>query len=270
MASDPVGPTPFSLRRWSRRKHEAARADVARPSAPRETGVPPKPAGIDPQSADAMPRAALATSAGVASVTATSAQPVPAAASRPRSASAPHAAASNPDVPQAPLPAIDSMTIDSDFSPFMQPGVDDSLKRTALRKLFSDPRFNVMDGLDVYIDDYSKPDPIDPAIVRTLVQARYIFDPPKTRVNAEGHVEDVPEAPAEAMVDSPETAEADTVPGAVAATESIPLAAPVVQPPATVGAATAEPPAPASDPYAGPAILESAIEPPRKPETDRP
>jgi hypothetical protein len=23
-----------------------------------------------------------------------------------------------------------------------------------------DPRFNVMDGLDVYIDDYSKPDPI--------------------------------------------------------------------------------------------------------------
>jgi hypothetical protein len=29
-----------------------------------------------------------------------------------------------------------------------------------MRKLFSDPRFNVMDGLDIYIDDYSKPDPM--------------------------------------------------------------------------------------------------------------
>ena len=69
-----------------------------------------------------------------------------------------------------------------------------SVTRTALKKLFSDPRFNVMDGLDVYIGDYSKPDPIDPAIVRTLVQARYIFNPPATRVNAEGYVEDVPAA----------------------------------------------------------------------------
>jgi hypothetical protein len=44
----------------------------------------------------------------------------------------------------------------------------------------------------VYIDDYSKPDPIDPDIVRQMVQGRYIFDPPPTRTNAEGHVEDVP------------------------------------------------------------------------------
>ena len=49
-----------------------------------------------------------------------------------------------------------------------------------------------MDGLDVYIDDYSKPDPIDPDIVRQMVQGRYIFDPPPTRINAQGHVEDVP------------------------------------------------------------------------------
>jgi hypothetical protein len=111
------------------------------------------------------------------------------------------------------LPPIDSLTIDSDFTPFLRPDVDETLRRGALRKLFSDPRFNVMDGLDVYIDDYSKPDPIAPEIVAQLAHARYIFDPPKTRVNAEGHVEDVPpevalEAgapPADAAVEPPAT-----------------------------------------------------------------
>ena len=85
------------------------------------------------------------------------------------------------------LPPLESLTIDSDFSPFMQPGVDADVRRSALRKLLRDPRFNVMDGLDVYIDDYSMPSPIEPELARTLMQARYIFDPPQTRVNARGH-----------------------------------------------------------------------------------
>jgi Protein of unknown function (DUF3306) len=61
-----------------------------------------------------------------------------------------------------------------------------------LKKLLHDPRFNVMDGLDTYIADYSKPDPIEPEIVKQLMQARYLFNPPKTRVNEQGFVEDVP------------------------------------------------------------------------------
>lgn len=69
-----------------------------------------------------------------------------------------------PAVPAAaeppPLPPVETLTPDSDFSPFMRAEVDPNLRRTALRTLFQDPRFNVMDGLDVYIDDYSKPDPI--------------------------------------------------------------------------------------------------------------
>ena len=76
---------------------------------------------------------------------------------------------------------------------FLQPKVDESLKRQALRKLFADPRFNVMDGLDVYIDDYSKFEPIPPELVAQLNQAKFLFDPPKTRVNEQGHVEDVPD-----------------------------------------------------------------------------
>lgn len=42
----------------------------------------------------------------------------------------------------------------------MREGIDPDLRRAAIRTLVRDPRFNVMDGLDVYIDDYSKPDPI--------------------------------------------------------------------------------------------------------------
>lgn len=95
--------------------------------------------------------------------------------------------------PPAELPPVDGLTFDSDFEAFMRAKVDERVRRLALKKLFSDPRFNVMDGLDVYIDDYSKPDPLDPAIARTLAHARYIFNPPPTRVTAAGYVEDIPE-----------------------------------------------------------------------------
>ena len=42
------------------------------------------------------------------------------------------------------------------------------VKRAALRKLFTDPHFNVMDGLDIYIDDYSKPDPMPEGMLDKL------------------------------------------------------------------------------------------------------
>jgi hypothetical protein len=101
------------------------------------------------------------------------------------------------------LPPIDSLTFESDFTAFMKPDVDPSLKRLALKKLLRDPRFNVMDGLDTYIDDYSKPDPIDPDVVKQLMQARYIFNPPQTRVTEAGFVEDVPPE-VEAQAPTPE------------------------------------------------------------------
>jgi Protein of unknown function (DUF3306) len=79
-----------------------------------------------------------------------------------------------PPVPAAaietPLPPVESLTIDSDFTAFLQPKVDEALKRQALKKLFADPRFNVMDGLDVYIDDYTKSDPIPPDILERLMK----------------------------------------------------------------------------------------------------
>ncbi len=48
-----------------------------------------------------------------------------------------------------------------------------------------------MDGLDVYIDDYTQPDPISPEMLKQLLHTRHIFNPPATEVNAEGHVVDV-------------------------------------------------------------------------------
>lgn len=78
------------------------------------------------------------------------------------------------DVAAAPaeLPSLDGLSFESDFRAFMHEKVDAGLRRAALKKLFSDPRFNVMDGLDVYIDDYSKEDPIAPDMLAQLQHAR--------------------------------------------------------------------------------------------------
>lgn len=83
--------------------------------------------------------------------------------------------ASNPEAPAPELPAVDQLGIDSDFRGFFHPKVDESLRRAALKKLFSDPHFNVMDGLDVYIDDYSKSDPLPAAMLAGLKQAQNII-----------------------------------------------------------------------------------------------
>ena len=49
-----------------------------------------------------------------------------------------------------------------------------------MKTLFADPHFNVMDGLDIYIDDYSLSEPIPEAMLATLNQARgLLFDAPE-------------------------------------------------------------------------------------------
>src|SRR5262245_42911815 len=73
------------------------------------------------------------------------------------------------------LPPIEELTPDSDFRAFFHPKVGEDVRRAALKKLFNDPHFNVMDGLDVYIDDYSKTEPIPPAMLAGLRQAQNIL-----------------------------------------------------------------------------------------------
>jgi hypothetical protein len=97
--------------------------------------------------------------------------PAPTPASAPAVLPAPATAPGVPTPSAAlELPPVESLTFDSDFTAFLQPGVDDKVKRAALKQLFRDPRFNIMDGLDTYIDDYTKADPIPPDIVADLLQ----------------------------------------------------------------------------------------------------
>jgi hypothetical protein len=180
-------PDRLSLRRWSRRKLEAAQGKTA----PREGAA------------------------------------VPAATTQEPASQAPRPAGETPQTPAAPLPPIESLTNDSEFAAFFKPEVPEATKRAALKQLFRDPRFNVMDGLDVYIDDYTQPDPIPAEMMKQLAHVRHIFDPPKTEVNAEGYVVDVVDKVA------PESVTVTTTPAALA------------------GAASAERGAPAQDQAAG-------------------
>ncbi len=81
----------------------------------------------------------------------------------------------------ADLPAVESLTIEADFSRFMRPDVPPHMKTAALKKLFTDPHFNIMDGLDTYIDDYTKADPIPESMLRELAQSKMLglFDDEK-------------------------------------------------------------------------------------------
>lgn len=87
-------------------------------------------------------------------------------------AETPKPAAESP-LPQ--LPPVEQLGMDSDYRGFLHPKVDEALRRTALKKLFSDPHFNIMDGLDTYIDDYSISDPLPAAMLGELKQAQNIF-----------------------------------------------------------------------------------------------
>jgi len=96
----------------------------------------------------------------------------PEAAPEPATASPASLEHSNAAPPPEPLPPVESLTPASDFKPFMRPDVEPGVKQAALKQLFKDPQFNVMDGLDTYIEDYGVPDPIPAAMMKNLYQAR--------------------------------------------------------------------------------------------------
>ena len=118
---------------------------------------------------------------------------VPAGTAPPSSPPSTAAASAAPEA-SGPLPPVETLTPESDFTAFFQQQgkVDEAIKRAALKQLLRDPRFNVMDGLDIYVGDYTQSTPIPDDVLKRLVQAQAIFNPPKTMVNAEGHVVDVP------------------------------------------------------------------------------
>jgi hypothetical protein len=126
----PPDAEPF-LARWSRRKVQARQHGDVPPAPPGNPAAEAAPGDDDvPSAAEAAPGddAATGDDAG--------------AGAAPRAG--------------AVLPDLESLDADSDYSAFMAQGVDESLRREALRKLFRSPKFNVPDGLDDYCDDFTR------------------------------------------------------------------------------------------------------------------
>jgi hypothetical protein len=138
------------LTRWSRRKVQAQRGTVTEPAST-DASLAETPAAAAPKIDDQWP------------------------GDPPRPATAPptpepEALATTPPPPPT-LAEAQSLTRDADFTRFVGRDIDPQISNAAMKTLFSDPHFNVMDGLDTYIDDYGKPDPLPPGMLRKMVQS---------------------------------------------------------------------------------------------------
>jgi hypothetical protein len=110
-----------------------------------------------------------------------------------------------PQAPEAQLPAVESLTPHSEISAFMRPEVDPALRGRALKTLFSDPALYPMDGLDVYIDDYTKPDPLPEGWLEKLNQFATLHgEPPAPEATPPAATAQADAAPSR---ESPEPAE---------------------------------------------------------------
>jgi len=89
---------------------------------------------------------------------------------------APAAAAQSAPAPQ--LPPLESLKgLASDYTEFLKPGVDENLKRAALKELFKDPYFENFERFEAYCEDYTQGEPIPAAMLKTLRHAkRLLFD----------------------------------------------------------------------------------------------
>ncbi|CAD5373803.1 conserved hypothetical protein [Rubrivivax sp. A210] len=137
------------LSRWSRRKLLVRQGEAVAPAPVKAEVVAPV---VDQPPA--------ASAAGAPAVTATT------------EAEAPTRVPPPAQPPPPTLADVESLTPASDFARFVAPGVDAEVKNSAMKKLFADPHYNVMDGLDTYIDDYGRADPIPRSMLRQMVQAR--------------------------------------------------------------------------------------------------
>ena len=79
------------------------------------------------------------------------------------------------ETPPPTLPPVDKLTPESDFTGFMHPKVEDALRRVALKKLFSDPHFNVPDPFEAYSGDWTGGEPISEEMLAGLNQAKNLL-----------------------------------------------------------------------------------------------
>lgn len=102
--------------------------------------------------------------------------------------------------PALTLDDVALLTRESDYSGFVARGVTPEVRNAALKKLFADPHFNVMDGLDTYIADYGLPDPLPEGMLRQMVQSKFLGlfddDPPQPESDPDASAVARPSIPA--------------------------------------------------------------------------
>lgn len=156
------------LSRWSRRKVLVRQGGAAaEPEPPIALSVP-----AEPEAPTALARLAEPAAPDLGPAPAQVSTQPPAQPSAQLSAQRPA------QLPEAPPPPsmldVAALGRDSDYTRFLGPSVQPDVKNAALSKLFTDPHFNVMDRLDVYIDDYGKPDPLPAGMLRQMLQAHVL------------------------------------------------------------------------------------------------
>jgi len=160
--------------RWSRRKQEARQEE--------QQAAPPAEALPALQDTEAPAAAAALPPAHAVAASALPADGAPA------------------DPPPPTLADAEALTPESDFRPFVARNVAPEVKNTAFKKLFADPQFNVMDGMDIYIDDYSRSTPIPDGVLRQMASAKFLklfADEEEEKEGAPDRRDHPPEAPAE-------------------------------------------------------------------------
>ena len=74
------------------------------------------------------------------------------------------------ELTDADMPPLESLGAGSDYRPFMAPGISAGLRNQALRRLFSQPHFNTLDGLDDYAGDYTTFEPLGAIVTADMKQ----------------------------------------------------------------------------------------------------
>ena len=161
--------------------------------------------------------------------------PTPDPASAPAPAPAPEPAPEPAPVPPPlTLDDVHSLTAESSYAPFVARDVSPAVRNAAMKKLFTDPHYNVMDRLDIYIDDYSKPDPLPAAMLRKMASAKFLklFEEEEEEESGKKAAGPAEERPVKPAADDP--APHDTADHSVAPSEPPPASTPFTenQPPA--------------------------------------
>ncbi|OSZ76579.1 DUF3306 domain-containing protein [Hydrogenophaga sp. IBVHS1] len=117
------------------------------------------------------------------------------------------------------LEDVARLTPESDYSAFVARGVPADVRNAAVKKLFTDPHYNVMDGLDIYIDDYSKPSPLSVADMAKMVGAQFLklVDDPEDKPKVAALPDTAAAAEAEVTTTAPD---ADVEPGEAIAADA--------------------------------------------------